>query len=121
MIRRPPRSTLFPYTTLFRSLEIMDGAGIWRAGLVNYPAPDVMGFTVTTNDFAARYARANPERLLPYGGVHPRHTSDPAGDAGPLIQLGLQPRKEPPPPHRVPGHAITHRRSPLCTTSRAAE
>src|SRR5258708_8338481 len=23
MIRRPPRSTLFPYTTLFRSLELM--------------------------------------------------------------------------------------------------
>src|SRR3712207_8291640 len=28
MIRRPPRSTLFPYTTLFRSLgEVEDGAG----------------------------------------------------------------------------------------------
>src|SRR5260370_33117605 len=27
MIRRPPRSTLFPYTTLFRSL-ILDGAAI---------------------------------------------------------------------------------------------
>src|SRR3712207_8178171 len=25
MIRRPPRSTLFPYTTLFRSLEDVDG------------------------------------------------------------------------------------------------
>src|SRR5258707_3936979 len=24
MIRRPPRSTLFPYTTLFRSQEILD-------------------------------------------------------------------------------------------------
>src|SRR2546421_7526675 len=24
MIRRPPRSTLFPYTTLFRSLEAID-------------------------------------------------------------------------------------------------
>src|SRR2546427_3373206 len=24
MIRRPPRSTLFPYTTLFRSLEAVD-------------------------------------------------------------------------------------------------
>src|SRR5258706_8536621 len=24
MIRRPPRSTLFPYTTLFRSLELLD-------------------------------------------------------------------------------------------------
>src|SRR3712207_8234059 len=27
MIRRPPRSTLFPYTTLFRSLRRVDGAG----------------------------------------------------------------------------------------------
>src|SRR3712207_9150449 len=26
MIRRPPRSTLFPYTTLFRSLFIINGA-----------------------------------------------------------------------------------------------
>src|SRR5947207_8024356 len=25
MIRRPPRSTLFPYTTLFRSLELLIG------------------------------------------------------------------------------------------------
>src|SRR5688572_31814350 len=25
MIRRPPRSTLFPYTTLFRSMEDRDG------------------------------------------------------------------------------------------------
>src|SRR3712207_8437960 len=28
MIRRPPRSTLFPYTTLFRSLAIPFGAGV---------------------------------------------------------------------------------------------
>src|SRR6266478_4310821 len=34
MIRRPPRSTLFPYTTLFRSQLIPDsgGAGRWRGG-----------------------------------------------------------------------------------------
>src|SRR3712207_8345783 len=25
MIRRPPRSTLFPYTTLFRSVEVVQG------------------------------------------------------------------------------------------------
>src|SRR5256885_12035601 len=30
MIRRPPRSTLFPYTTLFRSW--VDLAGRWRIG-----------------------------------------------------------------------------------------
>src|SRR3712207_6953959 len=27
MIRRPPRSTLFPYTTLFRSMQVRQG---WR-------------------------------------------------------------------------------------------
>src|SRR5438067_8963439 len=27
MIRRPPRSTLFPYTTLFRSLSSVNGIG----------------------------------------------------------------------------------------------
>src|SRR2546425_1340180 len=27
MIRRPPRSTLFPYTTLFRSDEVRPGSG----------------------------------------------------------------------------------------------
>src|SRR2546430_16687838 len=27
MIRRPPRSTLFPYTTLFRSVEARQGLG----------------------------------------------------------------------------------------------
>src|SRR2546430_4221220 len=28
MIRRPPRSTLFPYTTLFRSCEVDDGVQV---------------------------------------------------------------------------------------------
>src|SRR5258708_8642527 len=30
MIRRPPRSTLFPYTTLFRSLIYQRLDGFWR-------------------------------------------------------------------------------------------
>src|SRR2546427_1370034 len=35
MIRRPPRSTLFPYTTLFRSLrDVRIGLGDVRLGLV---------------------------------------------------------------------------------------
>src|SRR4051812_49678582 len=32
MIRRPPRSTLFPYTTLFRSVE-----ALWREWTVGLP------------------------------------------------------------------------------------
>src|SRR5256885_4801038 len=31
MIRRPPRSTLFPYTTLFRSVPKFDPDAIWAA------------------------------------------------------------------------------------------
>src|SRR3712207_8802592 len=33
MIRRPPRSTLFPYTTLFRSGLLGDRSGCGRLGL----------------------------------------------------------------------------------------
>src|SRR3712207_9535866 len=41
MIRRPPRSTLFPYTTLFRSVdEAADGAELLRAAREH--APDVV-------------------------------------------------------------------------------
>src|SRR5437764_11925656 len=32
MILRPPRSTLFPYTTLFRSMEVTYGYSIWWDG-----------------------------------------------------------------------------------------
>src|SRR2546429_6768412 len=34
MIRRPPRSTLFPYTTLFRSGGFIGCRGIWFSGLL---------------------------------------------------------------------------------------
>src|SRR3712207_7981764 len=33
MIRRPPRSTLFPYTTLFRSQEAVDAFRVFAQGL----------------------------------------------------------------------------------------
>src|SRR5256885_5128240 len=73
MIRRPPRSTLFPYTTLFRSL---DAIGIDRAVLINYVAPEVMGFTPEVNSFVANYVKEDPRRLIPCGSVHPRHTTN---------------------------------------------
>src|SRR2546426_11541587 len=39
MIRRPPRSTLFPYTTLFRSIESeLAPLPIWMAALMPDPA-----------------------------------------------------------------------------------
>lgn len=88
-------------------LHIMDRAGVWRVGLVNYPSPDVMGFTNTTNSFAARYAAANPERLLPYGGVHARFTEDPTGDVDRLVDLGIRLVKIHPPHQRFAANAYT--------------
>src|SRR2546430_3790759 len=43
MIRRPPRSTLFPYTTLFRSLLGLDVAGIKPNGVFAGKCPDGRG------------------------------------------------------------------------------
>src|SRR5256886_8156910 len=34
MIRRPPRSTLFPYTTLFRSLDAKIGGAWWNQKVI---------------------------------------------------------------------------------------
>src|SRR2546427_11495736 len=38
MIRRPPRSTLFPYTTLFRSHAVL-AAGVWSPQARGLPRP----------------------------------------------------------------------------------
>src|SRR3712207_7933888 len=44
MIRRPPRSTLFPYTTLFRSKDVIKSGGEWissvdlESALMAHPA-----------------------------------------------------------------------------------
>src|SRR2546427_1801654 len=38
MIRRPPRSTLFPYTTLFRSLKL----AVQKAGRLTDPSLDLL-------------------------------------------------------------------------------
>ncbi len=88
-------------------LEIMDESGIWRTGLVNYPSPDVMGFTDETNAFAAKYASAAPDRLIPYGGVHPRFTKDPEGQVEELLQLGTRILKIHPPHQLFPANAYT--------------
>src|SRR2546426_3489330 len=49
MIRRPPRSTLFPYTTLFRSVELLDAAAT-RALCPYLNTDDLLGATYTPRD-----------------------------------------------------------------------
>ena len=88
-------------------LGILDEADIWRVGLINYPSPDLMGFTDETNTFSAEYASAAPERLLPYGGVHPRFTKDPESQVEELLQMGIRCLKIHPPHQLFPANAYT--------------
>ena len=102
-------------------LSIMDEDGIERVGMVNYPSPDLMGFTDETNDFAARYAEAAPDRLLPYGGVHPLLTRDAARDMQRIIELGIRVVKIHPNHQRLPANAYTDGLDALATMYRMCE
>ncbi len=88
-------------------LDVMDRSGIWRIGMVNYPSPDLMGFTMETNTFAARYAEADPERLMPYGGVHPRFQGDIDGHVDDLLEMGIRCLKIHPSHMLFPANAYT--------------
>src|SRR2546430_17138184 len=57
MIRRPPRSTLFPYTTLFRSLRL----GTWFSTMRQSRIPVLEVDEELAN--AARKAKLTPEQL----------------------------------------------------------
>lgn len=102
-------------------LEVMDRSGVWRVGMVNYTSPDVMGFTETTNTFIAKYAQANPERLMPYGGVHARFTKDPAGDVDRLVDLGIRCLKIHPPHQLFTANAYTEGLDALAAIYRRCE
>jgi len=57
-------------------LAYMDQQGVHRCGLINYVAPDTLGFTEKVNDFILEYVRGHEDRLIAYGGVHPRLGGD---------------------------------------------
>src|SRR5256885_7890143 len=69
MIRRPPRSTLFPYTTLFRSLARGTDADV-------DPAPLLLASAVRADDVAAEPLRPGPPPPRP--GDHRRPPPSPA-------------------------------------------
>jgi predicted TIM-barrel fold metal-dependent hydrolase len=88
-------------------LGIMDEQKIERVGMVNYPSPDLMGFDDSTNEFAAQYAAAAPHRLLPYGGVHPRFTTNARRDVEHLVEIGTRVLKIHPPHQAIAANAYT--------------
>jgi predicted TIM-barrel fold metal-dependent hydrolase len=68
-------------------VKAMDTQGIERAALVNSVAPGVTGITDLVNPWIARYVGAHRDRLVPIGGIHPRHSRDVAGDMKTLLEV----------------------------------
>jgi predicted TIM-barrel fold metal-dependent hydrolase len=89
-------------------LRRLDADGIERAVLVNYPSPDLMGFTHRVNEYVAEYCAAAPERLVPMGGVHPRFSEDPAAEVRRAADAGVRALKIHPPHMAVEPNAYLH-------------
>src|ERR1035441_3685361 len=91
MIRRPPRSTLFPYTTLFRSPLL------FRRGQLQGPLPRVKLVDIRNDNVANRLLRAaDAAQVGDVGGkirrldVPPREKLPAQNSVGPdLIRRGL--------------------------------
>lgn len=78
-------------------LRLMDRAGVERIGIINYVAPDVMGFTPEVNDYCAWIAGHDPDRLIAFGSVHPQYTEDCAAEVERLHEMGIRALKVHPP------------------------
>jgi uncharacterized protein len=61
-------------------LEHLDSVGVERACLINYVAPEVMGFTEDANRMVGEFAREDRKRLIPFGSVHPKRSKNPKRD-----------------------------------------
>lgn len=78
-------------------LDWLDRCGIERAAIVNYVAPEVMGYPPEINDWCARYCAQAPDRLIAIGSVHPLHAKDPAAETERVLDLGIRILKLHPP------------------------
>jgi hypothetical protein len=89
-------------------LAHMDSIGLDRAVLINYVAPETLGFTAEVNPWIVNYCKADPERLLPCGSIHPRHTTNIQADLDNILRLGLRLLKIHPPHQLMYPNAYLH-------------
>src|SRR2546425_7497303 len=88
MIRRPPRSTLFPYTTLFRSMDVMFPLGHLPDGSKAFDLPP--GRTVHSWESSPAVAGT----ILGMGGRSEEHTSELQSLAYLVCRLLLEKKKK---------------------------
>jgi predicted TIM-barrel fold metal-dependent hydrolase len=102
-------------------LKHLDACGIDRAVLINYVAPEVIGFTSGVNAFISDYVKADPKRLIPCGSLHPRHTTNVLADVEQLLRLGIRMVKVHPPHQLLYPNDYLHGVKELEILYRAAE
>src|SRR2546426_3164587 len=89
MIRRPPRSTLFPYTTLFRSQVLLEAARSARIGrLLQISTDEVYGSLGPTG----RFREDTP--LTPNSPRSEEHTSELQSPCNLVCRLLLEKKKK---------------------------
>src|SRR5260370_10609130 len=94
MIRRPPRSTLFPYTTLFRSHRARRQGQPVDAVLL--PVADLAGAEPRRRQVARRLEAADPRRLLQARHRSEEHTSELQSHLNLVCRLLLEKKKKKP-------------------------
>jgi len=102
-------------------LKYLDRCGVDRAALINYVAPEVIGFGPLVNQFVADYVKEDPKRLIACGSVHPRHTKNILADVEHILRLGIRMIKIHPPHQLLYPNDYLHGVKELEVIYRAAE
>src|SRR2546422_6459906 len=101
MIRRPPRSTLFPYTTLFRSLARWASGADLLLAECSLPKEMAMDIHLTPEQAGELAPDAQAPQLVFTHFYPPGETSDPARAARTRVpRRGTAARRRHPVPHR---------------------
>src|SRR5256885_13113227 len=95
MIRRPPRSTLFPYTTLFRSIVIDGGKGQLNAALAELEKLGIQNTPIIglAKEFEEIYRPGISEPLRLSHGRSEEHTSELQSPCNLVCRLLLEKKK----------------------------
>src|SRR2546430_12035621 len=93
MIRRPPRSTLFPYTTLFRSGVMSNDAGERGLPRARRAPEDARGHVPATDQLAQGLARAEQLLLAEELFRSEEHTSELQSQSNLVCRLLLEKKK----------------------------
>ena len=103
-------------------LRLMDEQAIDRAALINYVAPEVIGFDESVNDWVSRYVAGREDRLVAVGSIHPRRTKDARGDTARLFEkLGIRMVKVHPPHQLFPANDYVAGNDALAAIYKTAE